>query len=631
MLRFAVPPGRLVDLLPVAVGEGAGWELAAGDALTPSTALNPRRRPDAAGRFGLTVDLPKPGAATWLDLDGERIALVTTRGRRAAGMSKRQRFVDFELLPSRFGLAVLALADDLAVRPDLDGVAVGREGGLAVSSVMQRAETALAEAGAPAIDPEAWARGRSGNLRAVLRSQFAAAAAAPPGERGPLRVAHARTLIAAGLDLEGLTALETAAADDPLVAMQRETSLWRGLALLRAGRLAEARAALGGDVLQRDSEAVLWRSVAEAGLGLWREAETGFGRTLNLAGRLPEDLRDFVLAAAAESAIESGDIDAAVSRMDAAAKRDPLVRDRLALVKGRVEELTGQTVAALDRYERLEVAAAAPVAAAAGLRRTLLALGTAKMSSGEALARLERLALTWRGGPTEEAIIAGLARSYATAGRFREAFATTRRAAMAFPASEMARVLNGEAQSLFDALYLGGRGDALPGVEAVALYFDFKEFAPIGRRGDEVVRRLADRLVGLDLLDSAADLLQHQIDHRLTGQARAAVAARLATVRLMDGKPLQALEAIDATHLPELPADLRRARALVRARALSDLSRTDLALETIEDESGPDVARLRADILWAARRWRGPARRTRRCWARSGAAPNPSTRPPAPM
>ncbi|WP_204165175.1 hypothetical protein [Methylobacterium radiodurans] len=605
VLRFAVPPGRLVDLLPVAVGEGAGWELAAGETLTPSAVLTPRRLSDAAGRFGLAVDLPRPSAATWLDLDGERIAVVTTQARRPAGMPKRQRFVDFELLPSRFGLAVLAYADDLAVRPDLDGVAVGREGGLAVSSVARRPEAALAEAGAPAIDPEIWARGKSGNLRTILRQQFAAATAAPPGERGPLRVTHARTLIAAGLDLEGLTALDVAAADDPLVAAQRETTIWRGLALLRAGRLTEARAVLGGEVLDRDAEVVLWRSVAEAGQGAWRSAETGFGRTLGLAGRLPEDLRDLVLAAAAESAIENGDIDAAVARMEAAPKRDPLARDRLALVKGRVEELTGQTVAALDRYERLEVAAAPPVAAAATLRRTLLALATSKMSSGEALARLERLAVTWRGGPTEEAIIAGLARSYAVAGRFREAFATTRRAAAAFPASETARVLNAEAQGLFDGLYLGGRGDALPGIEAVALYFDFKEFAPIGRRGDEVVRRLADRLVGLDLLDSAGDLLQHQIDHRLTGQARAAVAARLATVRLMDGKPLQALEAIDATHLPELPTDLARARALVRARALSDLSRTDLALETIEDESGPDVSRLRADILWAARRWRG--------------------------
>jgi hypothetical protein len=32
-------------------------------------------------------------------------------------------------------------------------------------------------------------------------------------------------------------------------------------------------------------------------------------------------------------------------------------------------------------------------------------------------------------------------------------------------------------------------------VEALALYFDFKEFTPIGRQGDEIVRRLADRLV----------------------------------------------------------------------------------------------------------------------------------------
>ncbi|MBE7245548.1 MAG: hypothetical protein INR63_11390, partial [Actinomycetospora chiangmaiensis] len=43
---------------------------------------------------------------------------------------------------------------------------------------------------------------------------------------------------------------------------------------------------------------------------------------------------------------------------------------------------------------------------------------------------------------------------------------------------------------------------------------------------------------------------------------------------------------------------------LIRARALSDLTRTDLALETIEGESGPDIERLRADIYWGARRWR---------------------------
>ncbi|MFD0936449.1 hypothetical protein ACFQ12_14860, partial [Methylobacterium trifolii] len=190
------------------------------------------------------------------------------------------------------------------------------------------------------------------------------------------------------------------------------------------------------------------------------------------------------------------------------------------------------------------------------------------------------------------------------AGRWRDAFTATRRANAAAPASALSRTLTSEAQALFDDLFLGAKADRVAGIESVALYFDFKEFAPIGRRGDEVVRRLADRLVGLDLLDSAADLLQHQVDTRLTGPARAGVATRLATIRLMDGKPMMALEAIDATYLPELPGELRRARSLIRARALSDLTRTDLALETIEGEEGADVQRLRADILWSARRWR---------------------------
>ncbi len=179
-----------------------------------------------------------------------------------------------------------------------------------------------------------------------------------------------------------------------------------------------------------------------------------------------------------------------------------------------------------------------------------------------------------------------------------------RRANASAPNAPTTEALTREAQMAFENLYLTDKGDKLSGIEAVALFFDFRELSPIGRRGDAVVRRLADRLVGLDLLDSAADLLKYQIDNRLTGPARSAVATRLATVRLMDDKPMEALKALDATELPELPGELRRARGLIRARALSDLTRTDLALETIDGESGPDIDRLRADIYWGARRWR---------------------------
>ncbi|MCJ2069956.1 hypothetical protein MKK75_14320 [Methylobacterium sp. J-030] len=604
VLRFSAPQGRLVDLNAVTTEGRVGWELSAGDTLSPSDTIDPVRRPDASGRITVSLGLARPGSATWLDLDGERIAVVTSASQRPVGNPKSRRFVDFEILPSRHGLAVLAGADDLAVRPELDTVTIGRAGGLAASATARKAEVALAEPGALAITPEAWNRARSGNVRDTLRGALNEAAAANPADRGPARLALAKVYFANGLDPEGLAAVEAAAADDPLLAAQRDTALLRGLALVRMGRHAEALKALSTPNLAGNPEAALWRAMVSASTGDWKAAETGFLKVLPLAEGYPLELAALIRAAAAESAIENGDAETAAARAGDARDLSPWIRDRLALVRARVSEATGQVEAALDAYARLETEAVRPVSVEAALRGTLLARSVGKLTEDAAIERLERLATTWHGGAVEDGITAGLARLYLAAGRWRDAFTAVRRANASAPNATASEALSRDAQAAFESLFLTDKGDALSGVEAVALFFDFRELSPIGRRGDEVVRRLADRLVGLDLLEPAADLLQYQIDNRLTGPARSAVAARLATVRLMDDKPLQALKVLDATELPELPGELKRARGLVRARALSDLTRTDLALETIEDESGPDIERLRADIYWGARRWR---------------------------
>ncbi len=128
------------------------WELSAGDGLNPSASLDPVRRPSPSGQVAVAVPLPRAGAAGWLDLDGERIAVVPSSALDAVGNPKNRRFVDFEILPSRHGLAVLAAADDLAVRPDLDGVLIAREGGLATSNAPKRPETVLDQAGTSTID-----------------------------------------------------------------------------------------------------------------------------------------------------------------------------------------------------------------------------------------------------------------------------------------------------------------------------------------------------------------------------------------------------------------------------------------------------------------------------------------------
>jgi hypothetical protein len=136
------------------------------------------------------------------------------------------------------------------------------------------------------------------------------------------------------------------------------------------------------------------------------------------------------------------------------------------------------------------------------------------------------------------------------------------------------------------------------------MFYEYRELTPIGRRGDEMIRRLADRLVGVDLLDQAAELLQYQVDKRLEGAARAQVAARLAMVYLTNRKPERAIAALRLTRISDLSGELRQQRLLLEARAQSDVGRHDLALDIISNIPGREAIRLRSDIYWAQRHWR---------------------------
>ena len=217
--------------------------------------------------------------------------------------------------------------------------------------------------------------------------------------------------------------------------------------------------------------------------------------------------------------------------------------------------------------------------------------------------QLESLTTIWRGDETEIEALKLLAHLYTEDGRYRDAFYVMRSAMAAHPDSAMTRQIQDEAAATFDSLFLAGKGDAMPVVDALALFYDFRELTPVGNRGDEMIRRLADRLVSIDLLDQASDLLQYQVDHRLQGAARAQIATRLAVIYLMDRKPDRALAALRATRIADLSSDLRNQRLLLEARALSDMGRHDLALEVAGNIDGRESTRLRSDILWAARRW----------------------------
>jgi hypothetical protein len=121
------------------------------------------------------------------------------------------------------------------------------------------------------------------------------------------------------------------------------------------------------------------------------------------------------------------------------------------------------------------------------------------------------------------------------------------------------------------------------------------------------VKKLIDRLVSVDLLDRAADLLDEQVTTRLNGEDKARGATQLAVLRLMNHQPDDALKVLDLDVGYDIPADLARQRKQLRARVLTELGRSPEALALINGDESRDADRLRADIYWRTHDWKDAA------------------------
>jgi hypothetical protein len=71
----------------------------------------------------------------------------------------------------------------------------------------------------------------------------------------------------------------------------------------------------------------------------------------------------------------------------------------------------------------------------------------------------------------------------------------------------------------------------------------------------------------------------------------------------MDHKPDRAQHILRTTRIAGMSNELRHLRLLLEARALSDLRRYDVALDVVSNIDLREAVRLRADILWSAKRY----------------------------
>jgi tetratricopeptide (TPR) repeat protein len=590
--------------------EGYNWNVTIGDMiLAPTKPLTVTRNVVGSDHATAVVAFDEPQTLHRLaDPEvGDTILAVTGYG-PARGFVETRSFVEFSALASVHGVVVQPFADDISVQVELDKVVIDRPSGLVLSSGGVAAKRP-GSSRLQVFDPQLWGFDRQAPFVERADRLIAAAAAAPETKRTGARFDLARFFLARDMYPEAKGVLDVALAEERTTADDATGLVMRAIANIMLGRSDDAFRDLGSPLVGNQYNAPLWRAFAQARQGKWPEARDGFRNAGNSIASLPIELQRTVLKESVRAAIEVRDYGGAARVLS---EFDTLgvpaeIEPSLAVLGGRIAEGLGRNEEALASYRAAADSHDRPVAALGRLHETELRYQLGDLKREDVISDLEQLTTVWRGDETEVEALQLLARLYTEEGRYRDAFYVMRTALKAHPNSEMTRRIQNDAAATFDALFLAGKGDALPAIDALGLFYDFRELTPIGRRGDEMIRRLTDRLVAVDLLDQAAELLQHQVDHRLQGAARTQVANRLAVIYLMNRKPDRALQTLRATRTAELSNELRSQRLLLEARALSDVGRHDLALEVIANVEGKESIRLRSDILWAAKHFRESA------------------------
>jgi tetratricopeptide (TPR) repeat protein len=593
-------------LLSSLATEGPAWTVTIGDTVfDPTHALDIARNLIGPNRASVTIPFEAPHQLHRIrDPEVGDDLLIVTGFTPARGFVNEQDFVEFRALASTQGVVVEPLADDVNVELAADKVVISRPGGLTLSSSLQSVVRG-SSLRPVTFDSQLWGFDRQSTYSQRQWHLIDAAAAAPASKRLQPRLDLARFYIAREMYPEAKGVLDVALAEDRPAAEEVSAEVLRAIAEVMMNRPDDALKDLANPAIGDQHDAPLWRALAYAGEGKWAQARDSFKSVEAAIATLPIELQRVALKDEMRAAIEVGDFAGAADQLNdletIGLPRE--LQPAISVLIGRLSEGMGRSEDALSAYRTAADSWDRPAAAQGRLRDVALRYSLGDLKREDVISELETLTTIWRGDETEVEALQILARLYTQAGRYRDSFKAMRSAMAAHPDSEMTRRIQEEAAATFETLFLAGKADSLPAIDALALFYDFRDLTPIGRRGDEMIRRLADRLVSVDLLDQAAELLQYQVDHRLQGAARAQVATRLAVIYLMNRKADRALATLRATRVSDLANELRNQRLLLEARALSDLGRHDLALEVVANIEGPEVIRLRSDILWAARRW----------------------------
>lgn len=616
--RYNMPPRSYVSVNK----QGLNWEISLND--SPVQPPAPQQisiaYDETSKKNKLMVPLKNGGKVLEIeDPDaGDKIEVVPV-SQPDARIDQTRRFDNVEILNAAAGLALRPLSDDVTVNRIEDMVLVTSPDGItATPGATAAPQPVLESSGVPVSGDTArlfdFPNWRGGGIPALNKNrreiETEIAAAKSPDARQESLMKLALLFFANNFGQEATGVLRLIEDENPDIADNANFIALRGAANAMAGHYPEAMQDLSNPAIQQQPEVALWRGFVAAATEEWHKASESFPKDNRLITEYPENIATPFTLYMAESALRLGQADTAKSLLSTLditrnASDDPQAKAAIGYLKGEVARQENRPEEAIREWKEVAGGLDRLYHTKASLALANLELQQKNISVKEAIDRIDSLRFAWRGDGLEVQILHNLGLLKVQNGQYLEGMNDMKTAAdLAEAYLQDADPIRADITRTFADIFNGGGAAKITPLEAVSVYNSFGTLVPPGSAGSQVMLKVADYLVTIDLLGKAEDILEDQLSHGYPPSDKISeVGAKLSAVYLIDNKPSLALQTLDRTENAPATAEAHANRAVLRARALSSLGRADEAVAALSKMETADAERLKADIFWHAQKW----------------------------
>lgn len=557
-----------------------------------------------AGKTGKIVSATDPQT-------GATLYMVPVSG-AGAGIDTERKFVEFALPATAQGIVVQKTTDDVSVAQENNAINITSSKGLAISAEFKKEledikAASLTRKIPPVLFPYAlWKLDDPKQFVQMQRDLFRTIYSGKPEAANKARLRLLQIFLA-----EGLFAEANGMANDILRSsykfyVENKVATMRGVANFFRQRYPEAERDFAAEELESMPEVKMWQDIIAMASGKSKDTfdfKKSYDATI--AYYPPTFIQKMALLVT-DKLVEHKEYDHA-SAVFLALQKDGLdepVKKYFDFMRAKILSETSNEEEASKIWERQ----AADVndrliRARAEFSLVNMYLREEKIPYDEASKRLEKLRIVWRGDALELNVLTLLGNLYLEQKDYARALRAWRDIVAYYSDVPDAITTARKMQSVFVKLFNKGAASEMPPLTALSLFYEFRDLVPTGTEGDLMIRNLAERLVKMDLLDRASQLLSHQIKNRLQGPERSRVGARLAEIYLMNRQPKQALEILKISGYGDLGADIQLARIRLTAQALAQQGQLDKAIEVLSSDTSAEGNLLRLSVYWTNWDW----------------------------